>query len=123
MMNASSSFTITHLEKSEDGIEADVLLNDKHDIFSGHFPGNPIVPGVLNLEIIQAILNRAIGKYKIGKISHLKFLRPVVPGESNELHYSIDLQKKDNGEISAGIKGLSRTEVHLKAQINFQPDE
>ena len=122
-MKANTSYTITHIKREGNQIEADVLLDDSHALFSGHFPGNPIVPGVLNIEIIQSIIDQTLGKYKIGKINQLKFLKPVVPGETNELHYSITVSEKENGEISIAIRGLSNESVHLKAQLNIQPEK
>jgi 3-hydroxyacyl-[acyl-carrier-protein] dehydratase len=50
-----------------------------HPAFAGHFPGRPIVPGVVLLD--QAL--RRIGDPGVGWIvANAKFLRPVTPGET-----------------------------------------
>lgn len=48
-----------------------------HPTFAGHFPGNPLLPGVVLLDLILA----AAGITAIAGITRLKFLRPVGPGE------------------------------------------
>ena len=119
---ASSSYSITKLDSSDNSIEADVRIDDSHELFSGHFPGNPIVPGVLNIEIIQTIVKAALGDYSIAKINQLKFLKPIIPDKSTSLHYSIEMNKKENGSILLTVKGTSKDEIHLKAQIYISPD-
>ncbi len=49
-----------------------------HPCYSGHFPGNPIVPGVLLLDLIVARLGRGAPR----AIGTVKFHRAVRPGES-----------------------------------------
>ncbi len=51
-----------------------------HAAFAGHFPGRPIVPGVILLD--QALLH-AQARWGAGPwtIAQAKFLRPVGPGE------------------------------------------
>jgi 3-hydroxyacyl-[acyl-carrier-protein] dehydratase len=53
----------------------------EHPCYAGHFPGNPVVPGVLLLELIS----NALGRGAPSVIDGVKFLRALVPGESFEL--------------------------------------
>lgn len=57
-----------------------------HPAFAGHFPGMPILPGVLLLDAaIHAVLQarRALGDLDPAcQISSVKFLSPVNPGET-----------------------------------------
>ena len=54
----------------------------EHPALSGHFPGAPIVPGVLLLDemvrVAQAQPGHASARWRIGSA---KFLKPVRPGE------------------------------------------
>ncbi len=66
----------------EDCIGAD------HPSLPGHFPGRPLVPGVLILERVVAALRQAIGSSQIVGAPAIKFLRPLFP----EQRYTIILQ-------------------------------
>lgn len=54
-----------------------------HPAFPGHFPGRPIVPGVVLLDqailYAQQVAGRAVDAWQIG---NAKFLSPVGPGET-----------------------------------------
>ncbi len=64
-----------------------VTINES--FFQGHYPGNPIMPGVLIIEAMAqagAILLMSDPKFigsvpLIGAIDNVKFRRPVVPGD------------------------------------------
>ena len=56
-----------------------------HPALPGHFPGNPIVPGVVLLDRIAAALERADGA-RLARIDAVKFLAPLRPDEEAELH-------------------------------------
>lgn len=51
-----------------------------HPCLAGHFPGNPIVPGVLLLDLVAAALREHQGTQawirKIGNVKFLSLLRP-----------------------------------------------
>lgn len=84
--------------------------------FQGHFPGQPVMPGVLQMEAMAQVagilLNRMFGGE--GKISYFaaidnaRFRRPVVPGD--QLRMEIDI-----------IKAKPRlSKVHAKAFVDDQ---
>lgn len=50
----------------------------EHPCYAGHFPGEPIVPGVLLLELVIDALERGPPR----ALGHVKFHRAVRPGES-----------------------------------------
>jgi 3-hydroxyacyl-[acyl-carrier-protein] dehydratase len=55
-------FTITDITISQTKDEAiiKVKLNPNHNIFDGHFPGTPIVPGVCFIQMIKEILTKIV---------------------------------------------------------------
>lgn len=57
-----------------------------HPALAGHFPGRPIVPGVVLLDRVILLLKGAQGRQPGWQVVRAKFLRPVVPGETLELH-------------------------------------
>jgi len=60
---------------------AEIFFAADHPAASGHFPGNPIIPGAALLdEIVGAIGASASGEIAALEILSVKFLRPVRPG-------------------------------------------
>lgn len=62
-----------------DTFRADLCIDAAHPALAGHFPGNPIVPGVVVLERVAAAL-RAWGGVRVEKLD-AKFVQPLQPGE------------------------------------------
>jgi len=58
-----------------------------HPAYAGHFPGQPILPGVVLLDAALHVLASLQGGVA-GQIKSAKFLHPVVPGEPLTLHYT-----------------------------------
>lgn len=59
-----------------------------HPVFAGHFPGTPILPGVVLLDMaIHAILIPAGSVPDACEISTVKFLGPVHPGDRLEIRH------------------------------------
>jgi len=76
-----------------------------HPAFAGHFPGRPIVPGVVILD--QAILfaEQLLARPSAGwQIGNAKFLSPVSPLE--ELTFS--LHSKPSGAIAFTVRAAGR---------------
>ena len=60
-----------------------------HPTFAGHFPGRPIVPGVLLLDTALLHVESATGLTVCG-LASAKFLSPAVPGEALWLDFEVD---------------------------------
>lgn len=64
-------------------IESEFTVDAAHPCLPGHFPGDPLVPGVVLLELAEAALRRQ--RPQLGPLTELrwaKFLRPVRPGDA-----------------------------------------
>ncbi len=60
-----------------------------HPAYAGHFPGQPILPGVVLLDAAMHALAKLQGNpAATGQIKSAKFLSPVLPGEPLTLHYT-----------------------------------
>lgn len=93
--------------------------------FAGHFPGFPIMPGVLIVEALAqtgavAILGKEENKGKVAVftgIDNCKFKKPVVPGDKLTLETRITAVRGPMGvgEATASVDG----EVRCKCTIKF----
>lgn len=59
-----------------------------HPAFAGHFPGRPIVPGVVLLDLAQRAIEAA-ASVRVTGVAVAKFLSPVSPGEPIELTFEL----------------------------------
>lgn len=97
----------TYSEASVDGelFQAQIQLNAGHSIFKGHFPGNPIVPGVCQMQMIKETLEHFFGKpYRLTEAREIKFLAMINPVETPELQLECKLIKID--ETSVKVQGM-----------------
>ena len=93
--------------------------------FKGHFPGNPIMPGVLIAESLAqtgavAILSMEENKEKnalFGGIDKMKFKKQVVPGDRLKLEVKI-IKKKGPIGIGEGIATVNGT-LAAKGEFTF----
>ncbi|HKU90109.1 MAG TPA: hypothetical protein VJP84_09955 [Steroidobacteraceae bacterium] len=59
-----------------------------HPVFAGHFPGRPIVPGVMLLEWAQAEIGQAAGRApRELRVREAKFFTPLGPGQRAQLRF------------------------------------
>ncbi|MEO7063647.1 MAG: hydroxymyristoyl-ACP dehydratase [Dokdonella sp.] len=72
-----------------DTITRTLRIDATHPSLPGHFPGQPVVPGVVLLDRIAAALEDA-GRGSFKRIGVVKFLAPLLPGEDAQLSASVD---------------------------------
>jgi len=69
---------------------ARIVVPSEHPSFAGHFPGRPIVPGVVLLDLIVASIERELSQpLQLLAVPSTKFQRPVSPEEAVDLTVSI----------------------------------
>lgn len=91
-----------------------VTFNENY--FQGHFPHAPIMPGVLQVEAMAqaGALACVVGEdenldVRIAKIEEARFRRPVVPGDTLQIH--AEVTKEKSGLISVQCKAFCDGDV------------
>lgn len=115
---------ITEMEegKSIKGIK-NVTVNEP--FFQGHFPGNPIMPGVLICEALAQVgavllLSMDENKGKLGVftgINNFKFRKQVVPGDTLELNAELVTYRHGMGK--ANVEATVDGKIAAKGEISF----
>lgn len=91
-------------------ISFQVQLNPESGIYEGHFPDNPIAPGVCNIQMIMECVSQVLGFHAvINSIKRCRFLKPVIPTQQKIFEIEVRLADKENGiELEASLqKGLT----------------
>ena len=60
-------------------------VSPDHPCLPGHFPGHPVVPGVVLLDEALALLLAATPELRVVGLPTVRFLRPVLPSEDVEV--------------------------------------
>ncbi len=104
-----------------------VTINEPH--FQGHFPGNPVFPGVLLIEgmaqtagvlCIAATQSPQPKTVFFLTIDKAKFRKPVLPGDTVEYHVNKIAQRKTMWwyKAVAKVSGQTVAEAHVSAMIS-----
>lgn len=118
---------IDKIVEMEEGksIKAIKNVSGNEEFFQGHFPGMPIMPGVLITEALaQAgavlLLGMPENKGKIGVftgINNFKFRKQVVPGDVLELNAELGVYRHGMGK--ANVKAVVDGKVAAMGEISF----
>lgn len=83
-----------------------------HPALPGHFPGHPIVPGVVILARIVAELAAQTGLAARG-VKRMKFTRPLAPGEAFSIAFSAPQNQGVRFTVSVGEEPLASGQLLL----------
>jgi len=79
-------------------IKASIKLNRYHHIFEGHFPGNPVMPGVCMVQLVKEFMEDAWSvPLRITASSSIKFLSVIDPGKEIQINLTVDYSTERDG--------------------------
>jgi 3-hydroxymyristoyl/3-hydroxydecanoyl-(acyl carrier protein) dehydratase len=95
--------------------EATFTIAADHPALAGHFPGNPIVPGVLVLEHVQQMLEADIGPVRLTSLPQVKFLSPLRPGEPCAVAFTQLAGGSAQFDCHSGTRAIARGSLRFEA--------
>ncbi|MGS0525410.1 3-hydroxyacyl-ACP dehydratase FabZ family protein [Zobellia nedashkovskayae] len=88
-------YTVKSFEKEEQTVKATVKLNAAHEVFKGHFPGNPVMPGVCMIQIIKELTEQATGKTLFLSVaSNVKFMAIINPEKNDTIQLTLNVTEE-----------------------------
>ena len=112
-------YKVNNLAVVDNTATATITINKDHIIFKGHFPGNPVMPGVCMMQIIKEITEKIVKKELfMQSANNIKFMAIINPFNTPELVLKLDIIETDEGYK---VKNISRFEdtLALKSTTSF----
>ncbi|KAG7363216.1 3R-hydroxyacyl dehydrase [Nitzschia inconspicua] len=104
-------------------------VTKNEDFFNGHFPGQPVMPGVLQLEALAQLAGCVVANtegvaegsvYFFGSADGVKWKKPVVPGDTLVMEVEVLKFNKKFGIIKASGKGYTDGQLAVDvAEMTF----
>ena len=114
-MQLTDFYTINRTTSDNSGTTFHIKLNPDHDIYKGHFPGQPVLPGVCTLQIIKECAQQLIAqKLQYTQILQCKYLRFIDPVRSSEITLIISLNKNADNTVKLIANGMCEENFFIK---------
>jgi 3-hydroxyacyl-[acyl-carrier-protein] dehydratase len=83
-----------------------ITVNAQHPIIKGHFPGNPVMPGVCMMQIIKEITQKIMdAPLVLQSASNVKFTALINPEVNPDLKLELEVHRKEDGLVK--VKNIS----------------
>ena len=90
-------YHIIQQSREGDSVSIRIQPDPQHPVYKGHFPGMPILPGAMQLEIIKELTADILGKdLALKSAKSIKYMGFINPNENNRLQ--VELKLKESGE-------------------------
>lgn len=96
-MGTTGIYTLSSFHSENAQINAKIVFDEGHPVFKGHFPGNPIVPGVIQVQIIKDLMEKEAGqKLALTEANNIKFLSIISPLNLPEIEVILQYSFNEN---------------------------
>lgn len=97
-----------------------VKLDDRHKIYEGHFPDQPVTPGVCTLQIVKECAQNITGKSMlITNIASCKYTGMILPRNQRPIDIIISLTPSENQTCSCRAEVRTDKEIFMKLKCTF----
>ncbi len=110
-------------EATDDGITASFVFPPEFTGFDGHFPGNPILPGICTIQSAALMLDRAkCCRTRIRTIRFAKFFSVVQPGETLDMMCRPDPNEPESVRATARCGDRKIADIGLVVTYSPAPE-
>ena len=111
-------YNIEHTGFVDGQLVSEVSVNAAHSIFEGHFPGSPVTPGVIQMQMVRDILAQHLGRpLRLKALRTCKFLEILDPAANPLVTINIKYKAEELVEVSA--TGQWGSTVFFKMQATY----
>ncbi|HRV55514.1 MAG: 3-hydroxyacyl-ACP dehydratase [Flavobacteriaceae bacterium] len=109
-------YTLKSLSTEGNKTKALITINKDHEVFKGHFPGNPVTPGVCMMQIIKELTEDVVGeKLFMQASSNIKFMALINPEKNPDLVLDLEITETEGGYK---VKNETRFEETLALKLS-----
>jgi len=97
------------------------------EFFQDHFPGRPIVPGVLQIEMVAQTGGKSLRAMEearmplLGTVKRAKFFSNILPGERCEIATTVTQLRKDYAIVEGTISVGGRKAAEIEVMYGYVP--
>ncbi len=113
-------YTIENVLKQDDGIvRFDISQNADCSVYEGHFPGEPVSPGVCNIQMVKECAEQVAGKSLfLNNLQQCRLTTLVTPLAHPQVEVKILLEEKGEAyKLKATIGKNEDVYLDLKAEL------
>ena len=110
-----------------DHIVTTFFIDPDREIFRGHFPGEPVLPGVYSVEcmaqsadILLLSMERYAGKVPLFLgINNVRFLRKILPGDTIEIHARLASERAEKAIATCSAEIYNHGELAATGDVTL----
>lgn len=115
-------YSVKEFNFTDNKLKSIIELNPEHEVFKGHFPNNPVTPGVCMLQILKELTEQATNtNLFIKECSNVKFMALINPETNPILAITIDINTlEENFKIKASASFNETVALKVNALLTQQ---
>lgn len=120
MLLQSNFYTVQSGHIDASALQSTILINRDHPIFDGHFPGQPVVPGVCMIQIIKELVEQYLDfPVQLHAAAQVKFLQLLVPEQGKEITVQINFKDPVDDEYNIAASFIQSEKAIMKMNGKF----
>lgn len=122
MLLKDSLFTVVETKREAGHAEVEIQLDINHPIYTGHFPNNPITPGVCLLQIVIELFSMLVGsEMTMHSSKSIKFVNIVRPDQCPRISYLLDWEQLDGDLYNVKVVVRNADTLFCKFSLRLSP--